>query len=452
MSDSITQVSVAGGLAVAARPTEAKTVRKVQSRIIPFIFLLYIVGFLDRINIGFAALTMNKELAITSQQYGLVFGIFFFGYFLFEIPSNLMLHKIGARIWIARILITWGIVATLTGFVHTVHQLYIMRFLLGLAEAGYFPGIVLYLTYWFRRREQAQALALFLTCLPVASILGSPVSTLILDHVHWLGFSSWRWLLILEGVPAVVLGFLTYFLLPSRPEEAKFLTADEKAWIQAELEQEEQQKLQQRQYSVFQVLASGRVWYLILIYFGLMIGTSALTSWAPQLMKSLPNRYSNSQVGLLLTVHNLVGLAAMILISRSSDRMLERRYHVAFTAIMSGTALALLGATRSPFYSVILLTFLAIGVYSCCAPFWALPCEFLTGFSAAAGIALINSIGNLSQLAGPYMIGAIAMKTGSPYVGLAIAGIPLFMAATLVLLLPRKPRAPAVIAGSGRQP
>ena len=441
MSDSVTQVSITGGLAGASSLMEAKTIRKVQIRIIPFIFLLYIVGFLDRINIGFAALTMNKELVITSQQFGLVFGIFFVGYFLFEIPSNLLLHKIGARIWIARILITWGVVATLTGFVHTVHQLYIMRFLLGLAEAGYFPGIVLYLTYWFRQREQAQAIALFLTCAPVASILGAPVSTLILDHVHWLGLSSWRWLLILEGAPAIILGFLTYFLLPSRPEDAEFLTADEKTWIQSELEREEQQKLQRRQYSVLQALASSRVWYLILIYFGLMIGTSALTSWAPQLVKSLSSRYSNTEVGLLLTIPNLVGLAAMILISRSSDRKLERRYHVAFPAIMSGIALALLGATRSPFYSVILLTFLAIGVYSCCAPFWALPCEFLTGFSAAAGIALINSVGNLSQLVGPYVIGAIAMRTGNPYVGLAIAAVPLFISATLVLLLPRKARA-----------
>jgi len=441
--DSRPQVNTASGLAVASDSVETKTTRKVQIRIIPFIFLLYIVGFLDRINIGFAALTMNKELAITSQQYGLVFGIFFVGYFLFEIPSNLLLHKIGARIWIARILITWGMVATLTGFVHTVHQLYFMRFLLGLAEAGYFPGIVLYLTYWFRQREQAQAVALFLTCLPVASILGSPVSTLILDHVHWLGLSSWRWLLILEGAPAIILGLLTYFLLPSRPHEAKFLTADEKERIRAELEREEHQKLQQRQYSVLQALASGRVWHLILIYFGLTIGTSALTSWAPQLVKSLSSHYSNSKVGLLLAIPNLVGLAAMILISRSSDRELERRYHVAFPAAMAGIALALLGATRSPFYSVILLTFLAIGVYSCFAPFWALPSEFLTGFSAAAGIALINSIGNLSQLVGPYMIGSTAMRTGNPYLGLAIAGVPLFISATVVLLLPRKAPAPA---------
>src|SRR6266704_6396877 len=183
---------------------EARTIRKVRTRILPFLFLLYIICFLDRINIGFAALTMNKELAITSQQFGLVAGIFFLGYFLFEIPSNLLLHKLGARIWIARILITWGILATLTGFVHSVSQLYAVRFLLGLAEAGYFPGIVLYLTYWFRQRDQAQAIALFLAGIPVTSILGAPVSGFILDHVHWLSVSSWRWLLILEGIPAVV--------------------------------------------------------------------------------------------------------------------------------------------------------------------------------------------------------------------------------------------------------
>src|SRR5580693_916004 len=221
---------------------EARTIRKMRIRILPFVFLLFVVALLDRVNIGFAALTMNRELAVTSQQYGLIFGIFFFGYFLFEIPSNLILHKVGARVWIARILITWGIVAMLTGFVHTVHPLYVVRFLLGLAEAGYFPGIVLYLTYWFRQREQAQAIALFLTGLPFTSILGAPVSGLILDHVHWLGVSSWRWLLVLEGIPAVACGVLTYFLLPGRPAEAKFLTDDEKRWITEELDQEERQK------------------------------------------------------------------------------------------------------------------------------------------------------------------------------------------------------------------
>src|SRR5712691_11767055 len=222
------------GLAVVSISIGNRTIQKVRIRILPFVFLLFVVALLDRVNIGFAALTMNKELAITSQQYGLIFGVFFFGYFFFEIPSNLLLHQIGARIWIARILISWGIVAMLTGFVHTVHQLYIVRLLLGLAEAGYFPGIVLYLTYWFPQREQARAVALLIAAIPVATILGAPVSGLILDHVHWLGVSSWRWLLILEAMPAIVCGVLTYFLLPSRPAEAKFLARDEKDWIIAQ--------------------------------------------------------------------------------------------------------------------------------------------------------------------------------------------------------------------------
>jgi MFS transporter, ACS family, tartrate transporter len=432
---------VGSDLARASTSIETKTIRKLRLRILPAVFLLFVVALLDRNNIGFAALTMSRELAISSQQFGLLFGIFFFGYFLFEIPSNLFLHKIGARVWIARILISWGIVATLTGFVHTVHQLYSVRFLLGLAEAGYFPGMALYLTYWFPKREQARALALLIAASPVATILGAPVSGLILDHVHWLGVSSWRWLLILEGTPAIVGGVLTYFLLPSRPQEAKFLTADEKEWIRAELRREELQKLEQHQYSALQALASGRVWHLALAYFGMMIGNYALQSWTPQLVKSLSSLYSNGIIGLLVAIPSLLGLAAMILVSRSSDRRLERRHHVAIPAIIAGVALALLGTTRSPFYSVILLSFLAVGVYSFYGPFWALPSEFLTGFSAAAGIALINSVGNLGGFAGPYMIGAIAMRTGNLYAGLAIAGVWLFISATLVLLLPRNARA-----------
>jgi ACS family tartrate transporter-like MFS transporter len=424
-----------------AMAIEARAIRKVRRRIIPFIFLLYFVCYLDRTNIGFAALTMNKELAITSQQFGLVAGIFFFGYFLFEIPSNLLLHKIGARIWIARILIAWGAVAALTGFVHTVRQLYVVRFLLGLAEAGYFPGMVLYLTYWLPQREQARAIALLLTGLPVAVILGGPISGFILDHVHWLGLSSWRWLLILEGIPAIVLGFLTYFLLPSRPQDARFLSVAEKAWIRAELGREEQQKLKQRQYSALQALASGRVWHLVLVYFGMMIGSYSLNFWAPQLLKSLSSLYSNSMVGLLVMIPNLVGLAAMIFVSRSSDRTLERRYHVAIPASMGAVGLILLGTTSSAFYSVTLLSFLAIGVYSFLGPFWALPSEFLTGFSAAAGIALINSAGNLGGFVGPYTIGLIATKTGNLYGGLTTAGVALFISAALVLLLPDGARA-----------
>jgi ACS family tartrate transporter-like MFS transporter len=429
------------GMVTEGMAIDSRTIRKLRMRILPFIFLLLIVALLDRVNIGFAALTMNKELAITSQQYGLIFGIFFFGYFVFEIPSNLLLHKIGARVWIARILISWGMLAVLTGFVHTVHQLYIVRFLLGLAEAGYFPGIALYLTYWFPQREQARAIALLMAANPVSTILGAPISGFILDHLHWFGVSSWRWLLILEGTPAIIGGVLTYFLLANRPQEAKFLTIDEKEWIRTELEREERQKLQQRQYSTFQALGSGRVWHLVLIYFGIMVGHYTLHSWVPQLVKSLSSRYSNSIIGLLLAVPNLVAVVAMIFVSRSSDHRLERRYHVAIPAILAGTALVLLGTARSPFYSVALLCLLAAGIYSSFGPFWALPNEFLTGYSAAAGIALINSVGNLGGFAGPYTIGRIATRTGNFYAGLAIAGVALFISAILALLLSSTARA-----------
>jgi ACS family tartrate transporter-like MFS transporter len=431
------------GPAIASISIGTKTIQKLRLRILPLVLLLFVVALIDRNNIGFAALTMNRELGITSQQFGLVFGVFFFGYFIFEIPSNLLLHRIGARVWIARILISWGIVATLSGSVRTVHQLYIMRFLLGLAEAGYFPGIALYLTYWFPQREQARAFALLVMAGPVTTILGAPFAGFILDHVHWLGVSSWRWLLILEGMPAVVFGVLTYLLLPGHPQDATFLTTDEKDWIRAELGREEQQKLGQRRYSVLQALASGRVWHLVLTYCGLMIGLQTLNSWAPLLVKSLSSLYSNSMIGLLLAIPNLVGLAAMIFVSRSSDRTLERRYHVAIPSLMAGIALVLLGTTPSSFFSVALLCLLAAGVYSYLGPFWALPSEFLTGYSAAAGIALINSVGNLSGFVAPATIGFISQRTGKLSAGLALAGVPLFISATLVLLLPRTARAVA---------
>src|SRR5215472_7708290 len=241
---------------------EARTTRKVRMRIIPFVLVLLVINYVDRVNIGFAALTMNKELAITSQQYGFIAGIFFFGYFIFEIPSNVLLHRIGARVWIARILITWGIITIVSGFVRTTHQLYVVRFLLGLAEAGFFPGIILYLTYWFRQRQLAQSVALFLAANPVANILGAPFSGMILDHVHWFGLSSWRWLLILEGAPAIVGGALTYFLLPNRPAEAKFLTSEERDWITTELSREECEKFPTGQATAGQALLRGRVWHL----------------------------------------------------------------------------------------------------------------------------------------------------------------------------------------------
>jgi ACS family tartrate transporter-like MFS transporter len=431
-------MSSASTAEILARPYEASTVRKIRARLVPFLFTIFVIAFIDRINIGFAALTMNKDLAIASQQFGFLSGVFFFGYFLFEVPSNYLLHKIGARIWIARILLTWGLIATLTGFVQNVQQLYVMRFLLGLAEAGYFPGIVLYLTYWFRQRDMAQTAALFIAGLPVTSIIGAPISGIILDHAHWLGLSSWRWLLVLEGLPAILFGFLTYMVLPNGPADARFLDPDEKNWLLAQLKNEEQQKLAYRRYSVSEALTDRRVWHLTLVYFGIMVGGYALNFWGPQLVRLSATGSSNVAIGLSLMLANLVGLAAMIVVSRSSDRRLERRFHVAVPVLAGGLALFFLRTPHSPALAIALLSLLAVGVYSSLSPFWAMPNEFLAGYSAAVGIALINCCGNLGGFAGPYAIGAIARQTGSIYLGLAACGIPMLLAGMLVMLFRKK--------------
>jgi len=427
---------VAAESSIAVDDVGARTASKLRRRLIPLLFLLYVVAYLDRINIGFASLTMNTALGITSAQFGALIGIFFLGYFIFEVPSNLLLHKIGARIWIARILVTWGIVAMLTGAVHSVLQLYVGRFLLGVAEAGFFPGIVLYLTYWFRQREQAHVISLFVTALPVASVLGAPLSGFILDHAHWAAISSWRWLLVLEGLPAIVCGVLTYLLLPSRPADAVFLSRDEKNWIIAELAREEQEKIGGHSISALRALAHPRVWHLASALFAFDIGLYAMSFYMPQAMKSLSGGYSNTAVGILVMVPHLAGLVAMILVSRSSDRRLERRFHAAIPLTVGGTALLLLGATNSLLLSITLWSFVAMGIYSFFGPFFSIPSRFLAGFSAASGIALINAVGNLGGFVGPSSIGALANGTRGIYGGLALAGISLFVSATLVLLLP----------------
>jgi ACS family tartrate transporter-like MFS transporter len=426
-------------LSRASNLIEAATIRKLRIRLLPFLFVLFVVAFIDRINLGFAALTMNRELAITSQQFGFAAGIFFWGYFLFEIPSNIILHKIGARVWIARILITWGAVAMLTGFVQSVHQLYVARFALGLAESGYFPGIVLYLGYWFRQREKAQAIALILIGIPLTSVLGGPISGFILDHAHWFGLSSWRWLLILEGLPAATFVLLVPFLLPSKPGEARFLTTGEKAWITNQLGLEDRLKLgaKTQSVSVVQTLVNPRVWHLACIGFCHGFAGYTFSFWLPQVMKSVLNGQSNTAVGIAVMIPNLLGLIAMIIASRHSDRTLERRYHLATLGALAGIAFLLLGVPRSPFFSVVLFSAVAVGAYSFLPIFFSLPGEFLTGFSAAVGIALVTSVANFGGFVGPYTVGVIRQRTGSFSFGLICAGISFLVSTSLTFLLPK---------------
>ena len=428
--------------------TEASTTRKVRAHLLPLLFVLYIVAFLDRINIGFAALTMNRELAITSQQFGLVVGIFFFGYFLLEVPSNLLLHRLGARVWLARILVTWGVVAALTGFVHTAAQLYIARFLLGLAEAGFFPGLLLYLSYWFRQREQARAIALCILAQPVTNILGAPISGLILDHVHWLGLSSWRWLLILEGLPAIVGGVVAYALLPSRPRDAKFLTTAELDWLTAELAREAQHK-PGREFSPSTTLIHPRVWHLALVGFTQAIGAYTLVFWMPQQVKALSQRFSNTTIGLLVMIPYLAGLLAMIVVARNSDRTLERKFHTAIPLSVAAVALLLLSRVHSAFGSIALLSMAAAGVYGFFGPYFSLPGQFLSGASAASGIALITSVANLGGFVGPFAVGFISRRTGNLHAGVALAGLSLLVSSALISVLPaRSERSPKTGTGT----
>jgi sugar phosphate permease len=308
------------------------------------------------------------------------------------------------------------------------------------AEAGYFPGILLYLTYWFRRQQLAYAVALFLTAIPVANVLGAPLSGVILDHIHWFGASGWRWLLILEGIPAIVGGVLTYWLLPNRPADAKFLTTEERNYITAELMREEQQKMTTQRITVVQTLVHARVWQLSAIYFGAMVGQYTMTFWMPQLIKSISNRYSNTTVGVLVMVPYLAALAAMILVGRSSDRKLERRYHAAIPLTIGALSFVMLSTTTtsSVFLSIALWSFTTSAISGLMGPFWSLPNEFLTGYSAAAGIAFINCFGNLGGFVGPYAMGAIIKTTGSFRGGLVFAGVSWFISAVLLIALPKR--------------
>ena len=417
---------------------ERRTIRALRGRIVPLLVVLYMIAYLDRVNIGFAALTMNAALGITSAQFGLLAGVFFWGYFAFEIPSNILLHRIGARIWIGRILITWGLIAVAAGAVRSLTQLYAARLLLGVAEAGFFPGVILYLTYWFRQRDQARIIALFVTALPITSVLGAPLSGFILDHAHWASVASWRWLLILEGLPAIVCGILTVFLLPSRPADAPFLDEEEKKWLAAEIQREQSEKIAAQSISAASALTHPRVWHLAAVGFAFDVALYAMSFYMPQAIKALSGSSSNTRVGLLVMLPHLAGLGGMILVSRSSDKSLERRFHSAVPIAISGFSLIALGRVDSEAISIALWSLAAMGIYSFFGPFFSMPSEFLTGFSAASGIALINSIASLGGFVGPSIIGAIANGPSGLSRALAVAGVAALISACLLLLLPRE--------------
>ncbi len=422
---------------------EKRTLRRITWRIVPFIVLLYFIAYIDRVNIGFAALTMKKDLGFSASALGFGAGIFFWGYFMFEVPSNIVLHKVGARLWIARVMVTWGIISAAMAFVQGTTSFYIVRFLLGAAEAGFFPGIILYLSYWFPARHRAGVTALFMAAAPLSTAIGSPISAALLQMHGLAGLAGWQWMFVLEAVPALVLGVVVFFYMTDKPEQAKWLKDDERTWLVDTMRAEAAGKAGHAAHGLLSGLTNPRVLALSLIYFGTSAGLYTLGIWAPQIIKQLG--VSSMTVGLLNAIPPLLSVVAMILWSRHSDRTGERAWHVVIACLAAAVGLVVATGATSIVGLIAALALVNIGISCAKPPLWSMPTTFLSGTAAATGIATINSIGNLGGFVGPAMIGWIKDKTGSFEGGLYfVAGLLVLSAAlTLVLARTRKPASTA---------
>jgi MFS transporter, ACS family, tartrate transporter len=425
---------------------ETRVLRKVTLRIVPFVMLLYFIAFIDRVNIGFAALTMNKDLGFSPSVFGVGAGIFFLGYFLFEVPSNLVLDKVGARIWIARVMITWGLISGAMAFVKGANSFYALRFLLGAAEAGFFPGIILYLSYWFPARQRAAVTAIFMAAAPLSTVLGSPVSGALLEMHGLLGLSGWQWMFIVEAIPALLLGVVVLFYMTDRPEQAKWLRDDERTWLVSAMNTEAAKRSGSASHSIWRGLADLRVIALSLVYFGTSAGLYTLGIWAPQIIKEFG--LSSLQIGFLNALPGIVAIVVMVLWARHSDRTGERTWHVVGACVLAAAGLLLAGLAGTVVAVLLALTLVNIGISSAKPPLWSMPTMFLSGSAAAAGIATINSIGNLGGFVGPAMIGWIKDLTGSFQGGLYFVAGLVVLSAVLTLVLARSQRNSAATAAA----
>jgi D-galactonate transporter len=418
-------------------------VRKAMWRLLPFLGLCYLLNYVDRVNVGFAALRMNPDLGLSAAAYGLGAGLFFIGYFFFEVPSNVILHRVGARIWIARIMITWGVVASATAFVQGEISFYIVRFLLGVAEAGFFPGIILYLTYWFPRAQRAKVVALFFLAVPLSSVLGAPISTLLIQNGDGLlGFDAgWRFMFFVEGIPALLVGVLVLVLLPDRPTRARWLSGAEQQALERRIAEEDAAQVPQGT-GLLAGLRDRRVVALSVIYFGVVFGLYVLAFFLPQVVSDLQEqfgvRFSLVEIGLITAVPYVVASVVMVLNARHSDHTGERRLHVAVPAFLGAAGVAVALYLDSPYLVMAAMTLCAVGVYSAIPVIWQLPSAFLTGVGAAAGIALINSFGNLSGFVGPYLTGWLQDLTGSFRAGMFVVAAFMVLAGVIVLLVGRE--------------
>jgi ACS family tartrate transporter-like MFS transporter len=406
-------------------------------RLMPFLFLLYIVAYLDRINVSFAVLQMRGQLGLSDRVIGRAQGMFFAGYFFFQVPSNLVLQKMGVRRWISGLMVTWGVVSCSMIFIRGPVSFYVLRFLLGAAEAGFFPGMILYLRQWFPARARARAVAWFMTANPLAGVIGSPISGALLG-LHGAGLAGWQWLFLLEGTPAVVLGATVFWVLANSPREARWLSDEQRTWLVDELEREQREDSVAQREGLWSVLASWRVWALSIVYFGLPTCMYGVTAWLPTAVHSL-SRLSDQMVGVVVAIPYLATAIAMVLVGRHSDRSRERRWHTALPAFLGATALVVAAYSRAPLTVIAGMSLGMLGAQSMAGPFWAMATSRMNGATAAAAIAVINSIANLGGYFGSSIIGLLRSPSGSFGGGLLSIGAVLAVSGCMALLAGSQP-------------
>jgi ACS family tartrate transporter-like MFS transporter len=414
-------------------PAQSAVIRKISFRLLPFLFLLYIVNYLDRVNVSFAALQMKSALDFSDSVFGFGAGIFFVGYLLFQIPSNLLLQRIGARRWLAVLIIVWGAISSCTMFVRTPFSFYTFRFLLGLAEGGFFPGVLFYLTYWFPRSLRAQTVSRFMVAMPLSGAIGAPLSGAILSLHGAHGLAGWQWLFLLEGAPAILLGFILPFVLSDRPEHTTWLSNEDRATLSTLLEGEGNRAAAASHISISQIIFRAETWLLCGAYFALIYGSLGTGIWLPLVIKGFSG-LGNFQVGILTAVPYLVAAIAMWFVAHSSDKTRKPHAHFAGSVFVAAVALALSTQTHQVVLSIALLSVALAGIYSAFGPFWATPSDSLSGPAAAATIAFINSLGNLGGFFGPYISGAAKQYTGNFSAGTLILAFILFIGGLLAIL------------------
>ncbi|MFM7227315.1 MAG: MFS transporter [Betaproteobacteria bacterium] len=419
----------------AQQATEEALYRKVALRLIPLLLACYVVAYLDRVNVGFAKLQMIDQLGFSDTIYGLGAGMFFIGYFLFEVPSNMILHKMGARVWIGRIMISWGLISAAMMFVTTPMMFYVMRFLLGIAEAGFFPGIILYLTYWYPADRRARITAMFMTGIAIAGVIGGPVSGMIMKYTNGIyGWQGWQWMFLLEGLPSVALGLVVIMVLDDRISEAKWLTEEERALLARNIAKDEAHKEEE---SFLRIISSGRVWLCAAIYFSYVMGVYGVSFFLPTIIKSMGHT-DVVEIGLISSIPYSVSVVVMLLVARSADRTGERRWHVAIPGMLGAIGLALsVILAKDGALAIAALTLGLSGIMTTLPLFWSLPTAFLAGTGAAAGIALINSLGNLAGFVSPYAVGWLKDATGSTDAGVYMLSVAVAIGVLLTLAVPK---------------